>query len=50
MDEIDRLEKTNLEQPTYIDYRDLYKIWLQLGLILCLVGFVLEYTVFLKIP
>ncbi len=48
--EIDQLEKTNIEQPTYIDYRDLYKIWLQSGIVLCLLGFLLEQTLFLKIP
>ncbi len=50
MNEIDKLEKTSLEQPTYIDYREMYRPWLLAGAVLVLIAFIAEYTVFLKLP
>ncbi len=50
MKKIDVLEKTSMEQPTYIDYKELYKNWLYAGFILILSGFLLENTLCLKIP
>ena len=50
MQEIDKLEKTNLQQPTYIDYKELYKFYLAGGIIFVLIGYVLENTICLSIP
>ncbi len=50
MKKIDTLEKTSMEQPTYIDYKELYKNWLYGGLILILCGFLLENTLCLRVP
>ncbi|MFO7821457.1 MAG: VWA domain-containing protein [Lentisphaeria bacterium] len=50
MEEIDKLEKTTLEQPVYIDYRERFLPWLLAGLTLCLIAFVLETTVLQAVP
>ena len=50
MKAIDGLEKTNMEQPTYIDYKDLYRIWLLAGVAFLGVAFFLEHSFALKIP
>ena len=50
MKSIDALEKTNLEQPTFIDYKELYKGWVACGLGLLCLGFIVENTLSLKVP
>ena len=50
MKSIDALEKTSLVQPTYVDYKELYKIWLIVGVALLCFGFVVENTISLKVP
>ncbi len=50
MTEIDSLEKTNIEQPTYIDYKELYRNWLTWGLSLIALGAILEHTICLRVP
>ncbi|MFA5205161.1 MAG: VWA domain-containing protein [Lentisphaeria bacterium] len=44
MREIDALEKTSLEAPRYLDYREQFPGWLGAGLVLLLAGFLLEHT------
>ena len=48
--QIDKLEKTSVEQPRFIDYRELGAPLIVLALILILVGFVLENTIFIRLP
>jgi Ca-activated chloride channel family protein len=50
MDAIDELETVEMEVPRYVDYHDRHKPWLLAGFLLLLVGFGLEYTLFLKVP
>ena len=50
MDSIDALEKTSLVQPTYVDYKELYRNWLICGAIFLGVGFLIENTFSLKVP
>ena len=50
MNSIDALEKTSLVQPTYVDYKELYRNWLIWGTILLCVGFGTENTFSLKVP
>ncbi len=50
MDEIDKLEKTSLEQPRYVDYRELAPPLVLTALIIILSGFILSTTLFLKVP
>jgi len=50
MDEIDRLEKTSVEQPRFVDYRELAPPLITASLALILAGFLLGTTWFLKIP
>jgi Ca-activated chloride channel family protein len=50
MDEIDKLEKTSIEQPRYIDYRELAPPLVVTALIIIMSGFILSATIFLKVP
>ncbi|MFA6568060.1 MAG: VWA domain-containing protein [Victivallales bacterium] len=50
MDEIDRLEKTSLEQPRYVDYRELAPPLVTASLIIILLSFMLNSTLLLKVP
>ena len=50
MEAIDELETVEMEVPRYVDYQDLYQRWLQAGILFLIVGFALEYTLFLKVP
>ncbi|MFA6290641.1 MAG: VWA domain-containing protein [Victivallales bacterium] len=50
MDEIDKLEKTSLEQPRFVDYRELAPPLIVTALAIILAGFILSSTVLLKIP
>lgn len=50
MDEIDKLEKTSLEQPRYVDYRELAPPLVITAIIIILTGFILSSTIFLKVP
>ena len=50
MESIDALEKTSLEQPTYIDYKELYRIWVGCGILLLFLGCIVENTFSLKVP
>jgi len=48
--EIDRLEKTKIEESGYREYKELFGYFLGAALILLLLGAVLENTLFLRIP
>ena len=50
MDEIDKLEKTSLEQPRYVDYKELAPPLVITALAIILAGFILSTTLFLKVP
>ena len=50
MNEIDSLEKTTKEQPRYVDYKEMGIEFIIAGLVLLLTAFLLENTVFLRIP
>lgn len=50
MNEIDALEKTSIEQPTYIDYRELYRPFLYAGIALILAAYLSEHTFCLTLP
>jgi len=50
MDEIDKLEKTSVEQPRFVDYRELAPPLLLTALAIILAGFILSSTLLLKIP
>ncbi len=50
MNEIDKLEKTSMEQPRFVDYRDLAFPFISLGIVLLFTGFILGNTLLLKIP
>ena len=48
--QIDKLEKTSAEQPRFVDYKELASPLVIFALILILIGFVSENTVFLRLP
>lgn len=48
--EIDRLERTTIEVNKFTRYSELYQSWLEWGLILLLVSFVLRYGVLRRFP
>ncbi len=48
--EIDRLEKTKIEQTGYKQYEELFWICVVLGLVLLLIEIILSNTIFLRIP
>ena len=50
MKEIDSLEKTSFEQQTLINWRELAPSFIAASLILLLLAFLLESTVFKRIP
>ncbi len=50
LEQIDKLEKTSAEQPRFIDYRELGYPLVVISLILIIIGFVLENTIFIKVP
>jgi Ca-activated chloride channel family protein len=50
MADINKIEKTTVEQPKYIDYKEFAPTLAAFVLILLLLGFFLENTVFLSIP
>jgi Ca-activated chloride channel family protein len=50
MDEIDKLEKTSIEQPRYVDYKELAPPLVITALAIILAGFILSTTLFLKVP
>jgi Ca-activated chloride channel family protein len=50
MEEIDKLEKTTVDQPRYVEYREWAPHIAWLALLLLVAGFVGEHTLFLKIP
>lgn len=50
MTEINKLEKTTIEQPKYIDYKEFAPTLAGIVLVLLLLGFFLENTIFLSIP
>jgi len=49
-DEINRLEKSNIEHFGYREYNELFYYFLIPGMMLLIVGIVLSNTVFLKVP
>lgn len=49
-DEIDRLEKTKIEETGYLEYEELFDKILLLGLLFLLVELVLKNTVLMRIP
>jgi Ca-activated chloride channel family protein len=49
-DEIDQLEKTDIQLEVNALYEDLYQWPLASGFILLVVGFLLERSIFLRIP
>jgi Ca-activated chloride channel family protein len=50
MDEINKMEKTNFDQPRIIDYDELAPKLIIAALVMLLAGFLLEHTVFLRTP
>lgn len=50
MAEIDELEKIEIEDPKYTDYRELFPRWMLAGLLLVGLAVLLEHTVLLKAP
>jgi Ca-activated chloride channel family protein len=50
MDEINKLEKTSVEQPKFVDYKEFAPVLAAFALVLFLLGFVTENTFFLSIP
>ncbi len=50
MNEINRMEKTVIEQPKYIDYKEFAPILTGMALALLLFGFLLEHTFMLRVP
>ena len=50
MNEINRMEKTVIEQPKYIDYKEFAPMLAGMALALLLFGFLLENTVMLRVP
>jgi len=50
MDEINKLEKTSVETPKYIEYTEFAPRLIVLALVLLLIGFVAEHTVLLRLP
>lgn len=48
--EIDRLEKTKIQESGYRDYKELFGYFLGAGLLLLLAAVVFENTLFLKLP
>lgn len=50
MHEIDTMEKTTIEAPRYLDYRERFFPWLVLGAALLLLAFLLECTLLLQVP
>jgi Ca-activated chloride channel homolog len=50
MTDINKIEKTTVEQPKYIDYKEFAPTLAAIVLILLLIGFFLENSIFLSIP
>ena len=50
MKEIVKLEKTSMEQPIFVDYKDLAFPFIKAGIILLILSFVSGSTLFLRIP
>jgi Ca-activated chloride channel family protein len=50
MKEIDELETTEVEQPRYIDYSDLFPGWLYAGCLFILLGFAAEHSLLVRVP
>jgi len=50
MHEIDSMEKTTIEAPHYLDYRERFFPWLAIGVALILLAFLLECTFLLQVP
>ncbi len=50
MEEIDKLEKTSVEQPKYIEYSEYGPKLVAAALVLLLLAFALENTVYLRVP
>ncbi len=50
MDEINQMEKTVIEQPKYVDYKEFAPTLAGIALTLLLLGFLLNNTVCLKLP
>jgi len=50
MTDINKIEKTTVEQPKYIDYKEFAPTLATFVLILLLLGFMLENSIFLSIP
>lgn len=50
MNEINKLEKTTVEQPRYMEYSEYAPRLIALALTLLLLGFLAEHTVFLRLP
>jgi Ca-activated chloride channel family protein len=48
--EIDLLEKTEREEQRYLQYHDMYRTFLTIGLILLALDLVLNYTLLRKLP
>ncbi|NQT06866.1 MAG: aerotolerance regulator BatA, partial [Candidatus Omnitrophica bacterium] len=48
--EIDRLEKTTIEEKGYVEYKELFHLFLIPGIIILLLEFILKATLLRKIP
>ncbi len=50
MEEINQLEKSNFEQPKYVEYREVAPKLAVIALILIILGFIIEHTWKLRLP
>ncbi len=50
MGEIDKIERTPRDQARYTDYKELFPYFVIAGFALILIGFILDHTVFLRVP
>lgn len=50
MDEINRMEKTSVEQPKYVEYKEFAPTIIGFALVLLLLGFIMESTIYLRVP
>jgi len=50
MKSIDEMEKISMKQPKFIDYKELGPKFLLIALIIAGIAFILEHTIFLRVP
>jgi Ca-activated chloride channel homolog len=47
---IDKMEKSNIDTKNYIEYKELFSIFIKIGLIFLILGVILEKYIFIRIP